>query len=135
MACLAWVLTLSAPMLTVLLPLGELALTRDVFTAVNSDGLGNRIIGTAYNCSGGTTPWGTNLTCEENFQGSAAFFVGVTEGVNPNGSQTGYTAGTSGAEFGLVGEKYGWVTEIDPADPNFRPRKHTALVEFAGKIP
>jgi len=28
-----------------------------VFAQVNSDGLGNRIIGTAYNCSGGTSPW------------------------------------------------------------------------------
>ncbi|OUC13479.1 MAG: hypothetical protein B0A82_16910 [Alkalinema sp. CACIAM 70d] len=103
---------------------------KDVFEAVNTDGLGNRIIGTAYNCSGGTTPWGTVLSAEENFQGSADFFIGVTESVKPNGSQTSYTAGTTGAEFGLVGEKYGWMVEIDPADPNFRPRKHTALGRF-----
>ncbi|MCL2933576.1 MAG: DUF839 domain-containing protein, partial [Trichodesmium sp. MAG_R03] len=53
----------------------------DVFP-LSSDGLGNRIIGTAFNCSGGTTPWGTVLTAEENFQGS------VTEAVSPNGTQT-----------------------------------------------
>jgi secreted PhoX family phosphatase len=35
-----------------------------------------------------------------------------------------------GAEFGLVGEKYGWLVEIDPDDANFRPRKHTALGRF-----
>ncbi|MGI0490258.1 PhoX family protein [Alkalinema pantanalense CENA528] len=103
---------------------------KEVFEAVNADGLGNRIIGTAYNCSGGTTPWGTVVSAEENFQGSADFFIGVTESVKPNGSQTSYTAGTTGAEFGLVGEKYGWMVEIDPADPNFRPRKHTALGRF-----
>lgn len=103
---------------------------------VSSDGLGNRIIGTGHNCSGGTSPWGTILTAEENFQATAPTststgnFVGVTENVGPNGTQTGYTAGTTGAEFGLVGEKYGWITEIDPADPNFRPRKHTALGRF-----
>jgi uncharacterized protein len=101
-----------------------------VFTQVNSDGLGNRIIGTAYNCSGGTTPWGTILSAEENFQGSELFFVGVQENIKPNGSQTSYAKGTTGEEFGLVGEKYGWMVEVDPQDPNFRPRKHTALGRF-----
>lgn len=98
--------------------------------SLSSDGLGDRIIGTAYNCSGGTTPWGTILTAEENFQGSSTFFIGVTESVTPNGTQTGYTAGTSGAAFGLVGEKYGWMVEVDPARPDYRPRKHTALGRF-----
>lgn len=98
--------------------------------SLSSDGLGNRIIGTGYNCSGGTTPWGTILSAEENFQGSSFFFVGVQEEVLPNGTQVGYVEGTSGAEFGLVGEKYGWMVEIDPADTSFRPRKHTALGRF-----
>ncbi|MBD2596537.1 PhoX family phosphatase [Nostoc spongiaeforme FACHB-130] len=97
---------------------------------LSADGLGNRIIGTAYNCSGGTTPWGTILTAEENFQGSSAFFVGVTEAVQPNGTQTAYSNGTTGQTFGLVGEKYGWMVEIDPANPNFRPRKHSWLGRF-----
>ncbi|NJK73814.1 MAG: PhoX family phosphatase [Richelia sp. CSU_2_1] len=101
-----------------------------VFAQVNSDGLGNRIIGTAYNCSGGTTPWGTILTAEENFQGSEVFFVGVQENVKPNGGQTSYAKGTTGEEFGLVGEKYGWMVEIDPQDPNFRGRKHSWLGRF-----
>lgn len=102
----------------------------DVFQDINTDGLGNRIIGTGHNCSGGTTPWGTIMTAEENFQATSQFFVGVTEAVLPNGTQTGYTEGTTGAEFGLVGEKYGWMVEIDPANPEFRPRKHTALGRF-----
>ncbi|MBD2676567.1 MULTISPECIES: PhoX family phosphatase [Nostoc] len=97
---------------------------------ISSDGLGNKIIGTAYNCSGGTTPWGTILSAEENFQGGGAFFVGVTEAVRPDGTQTGYTSGTTGATFGLVGEKYGWMVEIDPADTVFRPRKHTWLGRY-----
>ncbi|MEH2130460.1 MAG: PhoX family phosphatase [Nostoc sp.] len=97
---------------------------------LSSDGLGNKIIGTGYNCSGGTTPWGTILSAEENFQGSSGFFVGVTESVNPNGTQTAYTDGTTGKTFGLVGEKYGWIVEIDPVNPNFCSRKHTALGRF-----
>lgn len=96
----------------------------------SADGLGNRIIGTAYNCSGGVTPWGTILSAEENFQGSTTFFVGVQENVNPDGTQVGYVRGTTGSEFGLVGEKYGWIVEIDPLDPDFQPRKHTALGRF-----
>jgi hypothetical protein len=97
---------------------------------LSADGLGNRIIGTAYNSSGGVTPWGTILSAEENFQGSSTFFVGVQENVNPDGTQVGYIRGTTGAEFGLVGEKYGWIVEIDPLDPDFQPRKHTALGRF-----
>lgn len=101
----------------------------DVFLN-SSDGLQQAIIGTAYNCSGGTTPWGTILSCEENFQGSELFFVGVQENVNPNGTQTEYIPGTTGAEFGLVGEKYGWVVEVDPTNPEVRGRKHTAMGRF-----
>lgn len=102
---------------------------KEVFP-ISSDGLGNKIIGTGHNCSGGTTPWGRILSAEENFQASTSFFVGVQEAVKPDGTQTEYIAGTTGAEFGMVGEKYGWMVEVDPADPNYRPRKHTALGRF-----
>ncbi|MBD2529728.1 PhoX family phosphatase [Nostoc flagelliforme FACHB-838] len=91
---------------------------------LSSDELGNKIIGTAFNCSGGKTPWGTILTAEENFQNS------VTEAVKANGTQTDYTEKTIGKTFGLVGEKYGWIVEIDPKNPKFRPRKHTWLGRF-----
>jgi uncharacterized protein len=112
---------------------------KEVFP-LSADGLGNKIIGTGFNCSGGSTPWGTVLTAEENFQGSSAFFIGVTEEVNPNGTQLidaartdldakGYTVGTSGQEFGQVGEKYGWMAELDPADPSIR-KKHSWLGRF-----
>lgn len=90
----------------------------------SSDKLGNKIIGTVYNCSGGTTPWGTILSAEENFQSS------VTEAVKPDGTQTDYTKDTIGKTFGLVGEKYGWIVKIDLVNPNFRPRKYTLLGRF-----
>ena len=102
----------------------------DVFEKVNTDGLGNKIVGTAFNCSGAATPWGTVLSGEENFQGSSLFFVGVQEALLPNGSQTEYVAGTTGAEFGQVGEKYGWFVEIHPLDPKQRAKKHTAFGRF-----
>ncbi len=61
--------------------------------------------GTFANCSGGRTPWNTVLSCEENFEETAA-------------------------DAGLDDTHYGWVVEIDPFDPNFQPRKHTALGRF-----
>jgi secreted PhoX family phosphatase len=102
-----------------------------VFTK-SADGLGAKIIGTAYNCSGGTTPWGEFYRLKK-LPRQCTLFQGVTEPVKPDGTQTGYIAGTSGEKFGLVGEKYGWMVEIDPTDPNYRPRKHTALGRFAMK--
>jgi secreted PhoX family phosphatase len=96
----------------------------------SSDGLGSKIIGTFANCSGGATPWGTVLSCEENFQGDSTAFVGVTETVKPDGTQTAYTTGTVGELFGLVGEKYGWVVEVDPRVRTGHAKKHTALGRF-----
>ncbi len=117
---------------------------KDVFEGVNTDGLGRKIIGTGFNCSGGVTPWGTVFSAEENFQGSVAlttdtppkinlsgsFYIGVQEEVKPNGTQLDYIKDTVGAEFGLVGEKYGWIVEIDPRDPALRAKKHTWLGRF-----
>jgi uncharacterized protein len=54
----------------------------------------------------------------------------VTEAVNPDGTQVGYTPDTVGEWFGMVGEKYGWVVEVDPANPKRRVKKHTSLGRF-----
>jgi uncharacterized protein len=98
------------------------------------DGLGDRIIGTVNNCGGGTSPWGTILSAEENFQDF------VPEAVNADGtslppSEKPFSlseteiSGPSNV-FGLAGNKYGWMVEIDPANPNDYGTKHTWLGRF-----
>jgi secreted PhoX family phosphatase len=75
---------------------------------------GPEVIGTLANCSGGVTPWGTALSCEENFQDY------------PAEAPAGY-----GWDPDVYGKRhYGWVVEIDPYDPDSMPRKHTALGRF-----
>ncbi|HEY9836764.1 MAG TPA: alkaline phosphatase PhoX, partial [Vampirovibrionales bacterium] len=98
------------------------------------DGLGDRIIGTFGNCAGGTTPWGTVLSAEENFQSQ------VPEPVYADGSS--FDPGElpfdlavdnldgQGNVLGLAGNKYGWIVEIDPADPNDYGTKHTWLGRY-----
>ncbi|MGX6448410.1 PhoX family protein, partial [Patulibacter sp. S7RM1-6] len=72
------------------------------------------IRGSVANCSGGTTPWGTTLSCEENFQ--------------DYGPSSGY--GWGGTYLESTHANYGWVVEHDPFDASSTPRKHTALGRF-----
>ena len=109
-----------------------------VFTKPNKlgheDNLGDRIVGTFQNCAGGTTPWGTVLSAEENFQDQ------VPEAVMADGSSfppsdkpflitTGEINGR-GNVFGLAGNKYGWMVEVDPANPKDYGTKHTWLGRY-----
>jgi uncharacterized protein len=75
---------------------------------------GPEVIGTIANCSGGMTPWGTALSCEENFQD---YPVEAPEGY-------GWDVETYSKRH------YGWVVEVDPFDPASMARKHTALGRF-----
>ena len=100
--------------------------------------------GSLGNCSGGTTPWGTAISCEENFDG-----YGLPLQPNPNGFSfvMGWADETNDGFEGYQQyhpsapyrsetaeepgfKKYGWVCEHDPYDPSFVPRKHTALGRF-----
>jgi secreted PhoX family phosphatase len=95
--------------------------------------VGYEIAGSLGNCSGGTTPWGTVLSCEENFDG---YGLPLEEG---NDSASGwveagfpqYDPGTPYREDSANAYAwYGWVCEHDPYDPSSKPRKHTALGRF-----
>ncbi|WP_373479307.1 PhoX family phosphatase [Geminocystis sp.] len=95
-----------------------------------TDNLGDKIIGTFANCAGGTSPWGTVFSAEENFQNY------VPEGIMADGTSLPPeflpVSGLSGQgnPFGLAGNKYGWMVEIDPSNPDDYGTKHTWLGRF-----
>lgn len=98
------------------------------------DGLGDRIIGTFQNCAGGTTPWGTVLSAEENFQDQVPEAV-MADGSSLDPSKTPFVITAENLDgranvFGLAGNKYGWMVEIDPANPEDFGTKHTNLGRF-----
>ncbi|PPH04000.1 phosphatase [Rathayibacter sp. AY1F6] len=101
-----------------------------------ADPEGRTVLGTLGNCSGGTTPWGTILSGEENFNG---YFraVGTSDAEKRYGladSETSrlwelddprFDARTPGYEN--EPNRFGWIVEFDPFDPDSTPKKHTAL--------
>jgi secreted PhoX family phosphatase len=103
----------------------------------SADSSGRKVNGMINNCAGGVTPWGTWLSCEENFNG---YFWGKmaddhAEAKNYKRYGIGtpaYAWGKYYDRFDLTKEpneanRFGWVVEIDPFDPNFVPKKRTAL--------
>ena len=103
----------------------------------NADPTGRRVLGMLNNCAGGVTPWGTWLTCEENFHG---YFFGrrdeqhaETRNHKRYGVPGNWMAwGKFTDRFALAKEpnepnRFGWVVEIDPFDPTSTPKKRTAL--------
>lgn len=98
------------------------------------DGLGSKIIGTCQNCAGGTTPWGTVLSAEENFQNQVPELV-MADGSAFNPAAKPFilndtTVDGCGNVFGLAGNKYGWMVELDPANPDHYGTKHTWLGRY-----
>ena len=103
----------------------------------NDDPSGRHLFGTINNCAGGVTPWGTWLTCEENFHG---YFWGKLAEDHPearNYKRYGipgnwFAWGKFHDRFDVMKEpneanRFGWIVEIDPFDPNSTPKKRTAL--------
>ncbi len=98
------------------------------------DKLGDRIIGTFANCAGGTTPWGTVLSGEENFQNQVAEPV-YADGTSFDPKERPFSIDDEeisgqGNVLGLAGNKYGFIVEIDPANPNDYGTKHTWLGRY-----
>ncbi|MEK9950576.1 MAG: PhoX family phosphatase [Curvibacter sp.] len=101
-----------------------------------ADPSGRRVLGTLNNCGSGITPWGTYLTCEENF---INYFSGG-DTLTPHEARWGLKKGGAGgyrwhehdARFDATKNpnepnRFGWVVEIDPLNPSSTPVKRTAL--------
>ncbi len=104
-----------------------------------ADPKGLEILGTFNNCANGQTPWGTYLTCEENWDG---YFINNSGSLNANEKRYGISATGAGYDWAVEdfrfdlqlnpneANRFGWVVEIDPFDPKSKPVKHTALGRF-----
>ncbi|HYP45395.1 MAG TPA: PhoX family phosphatase [Propionibacteriaceae bacterium] len=104
-----------------------------------ADPTGRRVLGTFGNCAGGTTPWGTILSGEENFNG---YFVATDD--TPGNKRYGLTSKPSSygwekidprfnattKDFANEPHRFGYIVEVDPSDPTSVPRKHTAMGRF-----
>lgn len=109
----------------------------------SADTTGTEVLGTINNCGNGYTPWGTYLTCEENFNNNFGTTVSPsTDGRTVAMTRYGITKGTSGYAWETQhtrfdyklepneSNRFGWIVEIDPFDPTSKPKKRTALGRF-----
>ncbi len=106
-----------------------------------ADPTGTQVFGTLNNCGNGWTPWGTYLTCEENFNQ----YFGTTNTANPGQTRNtnmvryGLSSGTTQRNYETYfdrfdwqrepneANRFGWIVEIDPFDAASVPKKRTAL--------
>ena len=111
-----------------------------------ADPTGTESLGTFNNCGSGRTPWGTYLTCEENFNGyfGATAEVTADESVMNGFQRYGVSTKVDPGRYNYHGfdarfdisqnpnepHRAGYIVEIDPADPTSTPIKHTALGRF-----
>jgi secreted PhoX family phosphatase len=108
----------------------------------STDPSGTRVRGMLNNCAGGVTPWGTWLTCEENFNGyfwgkdAAEALTLEARALRRYGAPgEWYAWGRFHDRFDTRKEpnepnRFGWVVEIDPFDPTSTPVKRTAMGRF-----
>lgn len=102
------------------------------------DPSGTKVLGTLNNCAAGQTPWGTYLTCEENWHGYFHAGAKLTDDQKRYGFRQkgwGYGWHDFDTRFDTTVEpneanRFGWVVEIDPKDPKQTPVKRTALGRF-----
>ena len=105
------------------------------------DPKGVQSLGTWNNCGNGRTPWGTYLTCEENFNG---YFSSSEATLKLTTAQRRYGIRHKdwGSNWASVDERFdiskhpneanrvGYIVEIDPLNPDSIPKKRTALGRF-----
>ena len=104
-----------------------------------ADRAAGTLLGTINNCAHGYTPWDTYLTCEENFNGYFRVDAGAYD-AEAAALQAAYGIGgdrfnwaTNDERFVVSADdpnepnRFGWVVEFDPFDPNSTPVKRTAL--------
>ncbi len=106
-----------------------------------ADPQGARCLGTWNNCGNGATPWGTYLTCEENFHGYFSSSDPEVK-VSPEFRRYGVGPKNWGYRWEMTDERFdiskhanepnraGYIVEIDPLDPDSTPKKRTALGRF-----
>ena len=102
----------------------------------SDDPNGHTVLGTLNNCANGVTPWGTYLTCEENWNG---YFVNAAAAIPADQARYGITKDGFGYRWHEYDprfdaqanpnepNRFGWIVEIDPYDPQAMPVKRTAL--------
>lgn len=108
-----------------------------VYTITNADPTGVEVLGMFNNCSGGRTPWGTILTAEENFN---QYFANAGDdtraaryGIPEAGSRRHWEDFYDRFDMNIEPNepnRHGYLVEVDPYDPSFTPRKHTAMGRF-----
>jgi uncharacterized protein len=107
---------------------------------------GRVVNGTVNNCAHGITPWGTFLTCEENwngnFGGTGAVDTTATTEIGKLNRRYGISAAGFGYRWHTTDPRwdvttnpnephlFGWVVEFDPMNPAAKPVKRTALGRF-----
>ncbi|RPF20245.1 PhoX family protein [Myceligenerans xiligouense] len=100
------------------------------------DPAGTTVRGTLNNCAGGTTPWGTVLSGEENWHGyliaSGDDERDARYGIATSATRYGWELDdprfdTRNAGYENEKNRFGWIVELDPYDPTAAPVKHTAL--------
>jgi len=107
--------------------------------------------GTQNNCANGYTPWGTYLTCEENWAGyfasrdadlprelkryglrsTSRFGWDTLPGDEFQRFDATRKAADASGDYRNEPNHFGWIVEIDPFNPDSTPVKHSALGRFA----
>jgi len=108
-----------------------------------ADPAGQEILGTFNNCANGVTPWGTYLSCEENFQDY--FQLDNSDDVSERQQAAWQRYGINNSYYGWhehdarfnvdfhpnEANRFGWIIEFDPYAPNSQPIKRSAMGRFS----